>query len=245
MNVSSIQAAITFDLDVQIVFTLGERLKQAQNDYKATLQLLNVPEGVPPEAPRIMLSASNFRVHIGFNRADIFISVPDHINSNIDSCLDYCYSTTIGLYKMLLNSVTKYSWCGVITTLNYPCKNKTQPSIKALENLVPCITKIDVKGRELASLNFQIGFKEPPYFKHISLDGYEVSQVQFPFPAIQGISPQEKIEESGISIFLDINNILQEPKGSFEDDFSGIIEKNKNSSKSVIDELNLRGVIDG
>jgi hypothetical protein len=247
MYVIHIQAAIIFDLDDQIVLSLGEKLQQAQRSYNATIQFLNVPTGAPPEAPRLLFLTPTFNVNIGLNRIDVFISIPDHIKSNIDSCLNYCFNTTIDLSKALFGNVISYNWCGIITTINFPDKNKGQPSLKIVEKLLPYITKIDTKGRELASLNFQIGFKEPPYFKTITLAGYDHVQIQV--PVSQHEMPQRlemnkaMITESGISILVDINNIPQEPKGSFEEDFSNVIEKNKLSSKSILDEFNIGEVI--
>jgi hypothetical protein len=247
MYVISTQVAIIFDLDNQIVLSLGEKLKQAQKSYNANIQFLNVPTGAPPEAPRLLFLTPTFNLNIGLNRIDIFISIPDHIKSNIDLCLNYCFNTTIGLSRMLFNNVIRYNWCGIITTINFPDKNKLQPSLKVIEKLLPYIIKIDPKDRELASLNFQIGFKEPPYFKNITLNGYDQFQIQFPMNQKE-VSHQmemndEMITESGISILVDINNIPQYPKGSFEKDFQNIIEKNKISSQSILEDLNIGGII--
>jgi hypothetical protein len=247
MTVENVQVAIIFNLDNQIVFTLGEKLKQAQKGYNANLQLLNVPAGALPEAPRRLFLTPTFNLYIGLNRMDVFISIPDHIKSNIDACLDYCYNTTIGLAEILLRGAIKYNWCGVITTLNYPDKDKIRPSLKVVEKLLPYITKIDTKGRELATLNLQIGFKEPPFFKNITFSGYDRFQIQF--LANQNTIPQQiKMEdtdviESGVSVLVDINNIPQEQKGTFEGDFSSVVEKSKDSSKSILGELNLGGVL--
>jgi hypothetical protein len=248
MNVMNVQVAIIFELDNQIVFTLGERLKQAQRSYNAQLQLLNVPSGALPEAPRLLFLAPTFSVHIGLNRMDIFISIPDQVKFSIDSCLDYCYTTSLVFAELLFRDVLKYDWCGVITTLNYPDKDKLQPFLKTVEKIMPYIIKIDSKGRDIASFNLQIGFKEPPFFKNITLNGYEQIQIQIPVDG--NIMPQQikmneaAVEESGISILVDINNSPQEPKGSFADDFSRVIQKNKDSSKSILDELNLGGILD-
>jgi hypothetical protein len=248
MDVLNVQVAIVFELDTQIVFTLGERLKQAQKSYSATLQLLNVPPQAPPEAPRLLFLAPAFNANIGLNRMDMMIFIPDQVKSNIDSCLDYCYKTTTVFAHLLLNEALKYQWCGVITTLNYPAKDGVRPSIKTIERILPYITKIDSHGRDIASFNFQIGFKEPPYFKNITLHGYDLVNMQFPVgenSMLQQIKPEEAdIEESGISILVDINNIPQKRKGLFIDDFSGVIEKNKSSAKSILAELNLGGIID-
>jgi hypothetical protein len=248
MNVMSVQAAIIFELDNQIVFTLGEWLKQAQKSYNAQLQLLNVPSGAPPEAPRLLFSAPTFSAHIGLNRMDIFISIPDQVKSSIDSCLDYCYKTSIVFAQLLFSDALKYDWCGIITTLNYPNRDKPQPSLKNVEKIMPYITKIDSKGRDIASFNLHIGFKEPPFFKNITLNGYEQIQIQIPADGnamLRQININEAaVEESGVSILVDINNIPQDPKGAFEDDFSHVIQKNKDSSKSILDELNLGGILD-
>jgi hypothetical protein len=178
---------------------------------------------------------------------DVFISIPNQINSSIDSCSNYCFNTVTGLSKTLFKDAIKYDWCGIITAINFPDKSGLQPSLKVVEKLMPYITKIDAKGRELASLNFQIGFKESSYFKNITLSGYDCLQVRFP-PNKKEISDRIEIDdteisESGISILVDINNIPQNPKNSLEIDFSNVMEKNKSASISILDELNINEVI--
>jgi hypothetical protein len=246
MYVTNIQVAITFDLDNQIILTLGERLKQAQKNYNAEIQILNIPSAAPPEAPRLLFLAQSLKVNIGLNRIDIFISIPNHIKTNIDACLSYCFNATIGLSKILLNDAIKYNWCGIITGMNFPDKNRLQPSLKVVERILPYISRVDTKNHELASLNFQIGFKEPPYFKNITLTGYDIFKLQSPrnnevYPQLN--MTDMEIAESGISILVDINNIPQNQKKMFEDDLFNIIEKNKSTSKSVLDDLNISEVM--
>nr|AGS51653.1 hypothetical protein [uncultured bacterium contig00026] len=244
MYLLNIQVALIFELDEQIIFTLGERLKEAQKKYIANLQLLNVPNGVPPEAPRLLFMASNFNLNISLNRVDIFITPPDQIKTNINACLNYALTTINSLYNLLLKNVVKYNWCGIILNLNYP--EKIQPSIKAMVKIAPYILKTDSKGREMASLNLQIGFKEPPYFKNITIFGYDQYQLAIPTPNVQNPNQDIQntpIEESGITILLDINNKPQSDKNSFENDFSNLIKKIEISYMSLLDELNLEGVI--
>jgi hypothetical protein len=141
MYLINIQVALVFKTDDQIIFTLGERLKEAKNKYTATLQLLNVPNGAPPEAPRLLFMTQTFNLNISLNRVDIFITPPDQIKSNINACLNYVLTTINSLYDLLLKNFVKYDWCGIILNLSYP--EKTQPSIKAYVSL---LDELNLKG---------------------------------------------------------------------------------------------------
>jgi len=247
MYVSNIQVALIFELDDKIIFTLGEKLKLAQKDYNANVQILNVPYGAPPEAPRILFLSPTLNINISLNRADIFITLPNQIKSNISSCLNYSYTSVISIYNLLLKGLIKYNWYGIILNLSYPVN--TQSSLKAIEKIAPYIVKIDSNNREMASFNLQIGFKEPPYYKNVSVSGYD--QYQFEFPSQQEQPTQQinlqdaKISETGINIILDINNIPQSEKNTFEKDFSNMVKKVEDSCFSLLNELNLSGVLNG
>jgi hypothetical protein len=245
MYLSNIQVALVFDLDDKIIFTLGERLKEAQKKYVANLQLLNVPNGAPHEAPRLLFMTQSFNLNISLNRADIFINVPEQIKSNLNACLNYSYNVVNNLYALLFANSVKYNWCGIILNLCFP--SEQQPSLKAIEKIAPYIIKIDSDGREMASFNLQIGFREPPYFKNITINGYEQSQLKIPTPQEQTYQQinfnDAEIVEAGISIILDVNNIPQINKIAFEGDFADIIKKMESSYTSLLDELNISGMI--
>lgn len=245
MYLSNVQVALVFDLDDKIIFTLGERLKEAQKKYAANLQLLNVPNGAPNEAPRLLFMTQSFNVNISLNRADIFINVPEHIKTNISECLNYSYTVVNNIYALLFMNFVKYNWCGIILNLCFP--SGKQPSLKALEKIAPYVIKINSNGREMASFNLQIGFKEPPYFKNITINGYEQFQLKIPTPQEQIyqqiIFNDAEVVEAGISIILDVNNIPQINKNSFENDFNDIIKKIESSYLSLFDELNITGSI--
>jgi hypothetical protein len=246
MYINNVQVAIIFTQDNEIVLTLGERLKRLKSDYNANFQQLNVPAGAPPEAPRLLLLSSNFNLNIALNRMDMFINIPDQINTDMDACLDYCYKTVDDLAEILISNNLIYNWCGIIISLNYPEKNITRSS-NVVGKLLPNILKIDTRGREIASFNFQVGYKEMPFFKNITLSGYNRYHIDFP-AGLKNQNYQVKvsdtmIDESGISILLDINNMPQKPKYDFKKDFKEIIEKSKESSKTILDELNLKGII--
>jgi len=245
MYLSNVHVAIAFDLDNQIILTLGERLKEAQREYSANMQLLNIPNGAPPEAPRLLFTTPIFNINISLNRVDVFLTLPEQIKSNIDACLNYTCTTINNLYALLLSNLVKYDWCGIILNLSFP--DKLQSSLKVIEKIAPHIIKINSNGREMAAFNLQIGFEEPPFFKNITISGYDQYQLKIPTQQdqiSQQINMQDvTISEAGISIILDVNNIPQLDKSSFEDDFVNIVKKIENSYVSLLDELNLTGVL--
>ena len=245
MYLSNIQVALIFDLDDKIIFTLGERLKDAQVKYGANMQILNVPNGAPHEAPRLLFMTQTFNLNISLNRADIYINIPEQIKSNMKACLNYSHNVVNNLYALLFMNLVNYDWCGIVLNLSFPSEEKT--SLKAVEKIAPHIIKIDSNGREMASFNMQIGFKEPPYYKNITINGYD--QFKLIFPSLQEPNNKQinfneaEIEEAGISIILDINNIPQDNKKTFENDIADIFVKIENSYISLLDELNITGRI--
>jgi len=119
-KIETVQVAVGYNLDNEIVFTLGNQLKHLQNDFKARLQMLCTPKGAPPEAPRILILTNSFVINIGLNRIDIIMNIPKHINTQFDQILNFCYNTIEGISDYLIDDYVTYKWTGIIANVRYP-----------------------------------------------------------------------------------------------------------------------------
>ena len=245
MKVSFFQTAVVFKQNNDIVFTVGERLKALQQEYNANLQLLNIPQAAPPEAPRVLLISPVFSINIALNRLDIMLNIPDQIKKNQDSAFGLLSGIVEKVNKMLINDYCHYEWCGVIANLEFPNQSSQKPSVKIIEGIFGDLVSINRKNRELASFSLQYGFKEHGFFKNTTISGYDLYNLKL-HPAVsqQEINlDKEQIFESGVSINIDINNRPSAEKGTFLHDFQQITEELKISIGEALYECNLAGRI--
>lgn len=243
MKIATFQVAIIFKQDNEIVFTLGDRLKALQADLKANLQLLNVPQGAPPEAPRIILSSQLLSINIGLNRLDLIVNVPTQIKNSRDSAFNLLKDLVERISNSLVNGVLKYDWCGIISNLEFPSHNDIKPSLKIIEGFFNDLVTIERDAKELAAFSLQYGFKENGFYRNVTISGYDTYDIP-----VAGIGTNKFIDlsklpvkESGITINLDINNRPTDSRMDLLADLNLIQKEIMNSIDKVLYESNLLG----
>lgn len=247
MKVERIQIVLEYKLDNLIVMTLGPRIKTFQEEFKVRIQELNIPQGSPPNAPRIMLSREDYIVNIGLNRADLFLTIPSQINNDFNQLLAYSYDLVEKLYTLLFEDAVEYEWVGVVTNILIPNTDiKKRKAVKILEPVFDDLININRKGRKLASFNLQYGFEENDFYKNYTINGYESININVPPIPVNGKTQQiqlkvtdDNIDESGISINIDINNRNSKVKHGFMNDYSRVMDELKGSKTSFTDETSI------
>ncbi len=247
-KIEKIQIVAEFELDEDLVLTAGSEAKRVQEKYGGKVQVLNVPQAAPPEAPRIIVRTENFLLNIGLVRYDIVINVPTHISLHPSKSLSFAYNIVEDIADFLDHLKNGYQWTGVITNVQFPSKETYIPSIKLAEPVFDKLVNISRKQRDLSTFQLQYGFQEGRFYRTFTISGYESLQFKIP----PGVKPgshirlekeNADISESGLLIVVDVNNKPAPDKGGFVADFSTIMEEISSTVEQLPNTTNLRGVL--
>ena len=250
MRIESIQVAIAFKKQDDILYILGQEIVKFQQKFNAQKQLTNVPESTPPELPRLSILVPNFIVNIALNRIDIISNIPPNISNDQKTSLNYIYKIVEEVFDTLLNGKIEYQWIGIVINTEYSKKATAKTPLIAVEPIYDIILNIPRKERDLASFNLQFGFVEKPFYINYFIGGYEKANFVFNGPVNTGVSidltnAKKEIIDTGISIKVDVNNKIQETKNqkNIINDFTSIIRKCELLLDSVIEDLNLEKIL--
>lgn len=247
MRVRRVNVVFEFNIDRDIILSIGTKIKSIQKNFNAKIQMLNVPTAVPPDAPRLIIVIENFVINVSLNRFEYAVEIPPHINSNINSSLNYVSAKIENIYKYLVVDNDSYNWSGVVATLEFPSKDKN----KSIDLMVPIFDRIigiDRRGHDLASFQLQFGFHEEGIFRNFTLSGYETFNLQLVNPNNSDIVLFEnkldsEIIESGISVIVDINNRPQKNHNDAFSEFEKILSDLQSAVKDIPNILNLGGIV--
>lgn len=246
MRIATFQVVLVFKQDDEIIFSIGDKLKALQAELKAKLQLLNIPQGAPPEAPRVILYSPLVSINIGLNRLDIVVNVPTQIQNNRDSSFGLLGELIDQIHNALIKDTLVYDWCGLILNTEFPSKKDVKPSLKIIESLFADLVKIDHSPNDLAAFQLQYGFKENGFYRNVTISGYDTYDIQIPENMLNQAIDLSKVtvRESGITIVLDINNKPTEPRVDFLNDIKLVQNEVIKSIDKVLYESNLIGRIE-
>ena len=79
MRISQINTVLEFELVENLLLLMGGALREYQKKNNANVQFLNIPQNIPPEAPRIIVSSRNAIINISPIRFEIISKIPNHI----------------------------------------------------------------------------------------------------------------------------------------------------------------------
>ncbi len=117
MRVDQFRYAIEFDSHPDIVLELGSALNTLRKERRARIQFLNVPAAAPPPAPRVVVNTENTLIHIGLNRYEAMIRLPQHIQSSLSSTCDFARRVVDDdLYHLFIEDLG-YRWLGLVASL--------------------------------------------------------------------------------------------------------------------------------
>lgn len=248
MRIDSIQVAIVFKRQDDILYLLGQEIVSFQKRFQSQKQLTNLPESSPPEIPRLAILAPNFVVNISLNRIDIIATIPPNVSTDYKMSLNYMYKIVEDVQDILINGKIEYQWMGIVVNTEFTRKSITNNPLVAVEPVYDAILNVNRNKRSLASFNLQFGFSEAPFFINYFVGGYEKANLIFNNPIAPGtvidISKGKKeIFDTGISINVDVNNRLQATEKNMERDFTSLIRKCEALLETVIIDLGLQSVL--
>jgi hypothetical protein len=213
MQVNSFQIIIEFELDQQIVFSLGQQLKELQKALNGKLSILNTPRMAAPPTPRALIKSADTILTISLDRLEITTTPLQHIMNNYESCVKFFKSRIESILKILRIEDLNYKSLGVISDIQFPYNEENISGIKVIEPIFDRLINIQRKERDLASFQLLFGFMEKNFYTNYIISGYEIKNIQIPssppqnnvgFVAID--TKSIPISESGIGIKIDINN---------------------------------------
>jgi hypothetical protein len=248
MKYVQIQAAINFQLENDILLSVGNNIKKMQKDIKVNVQILNSPKAAPPEAPRIVIFSPNAIINICLNRYDIIINIPNHIDKLLTSVLDYAKNVISEFIPYLTHENFKYTWTGIVVNSEAAFPQKNSKSIELLTPYFDKLININRNDRKLSSFQLQYGFEENEFYKNFNISGYDKFNFEIPGNLIANepirIDLQNTdILESGIQIIIDINNKTMKNNAGIEKDFITLINQIEHIYKDLPKSLNFEGLL--
>jgi len=245
MNISRIQIATIFKLDKRIVLTCGEKLKKLEKDINGKLQLINIPDYVPPDAPRAMIKNIDTLINLSLNRLDIIITPPLHILSDIKSSMNYVKNKSERILSIFNVDELGYEWSGCVVICEFP-KLGGETGIKSVTPIFDSLIKIDRNNCELSSFQLNFGFTEESISRNFTVAGYEKKQIK-----LTNIKDAQSVliklsempsQEVGIQITIDLNNKKNKQLGSLKD-IEQLIVGMENELNILPKTLKLEGIL--
>jgi phage pi2 protein 07 len=243
MNIASVQVAISFKQQNDILYLLGREIMDFQRRYNVQKQLTNLPEPSPPDIPRLSLFSPNFIVNIALSRMDVFITIPPHVSRDSDASFAYTIKIVEEMYGIFIDKI-EYQWLGLVLNIGFSMKDLTKTSLEVMHPVYDAIINIPRKNRELSSFNFNFGFSEYPYYIIYTIGNYETANISFILPNENNIQNKKEIVDMGLSVSLDVNNKQTVDKNTdFFQDFNSIEKKCRSLLASMPDDLNLSAIL--
>lgn len=249
MKVTSFQIIIEFELDQQIILSLGPQLKELQKILNGRLTILNTPPFAPPPAPRALIKSADTLLTISLDRFEISTTPLQHIMNNYESCVKFVKSRIESINNILRIEDLKYKSLGAISNIQYPSAIQDIPAIEIMKPIFDRLLNIQRNERDLASFQLLFGFMENNLCINYNISGYEMRNIQI------NATPQHDqkfitidttnipLSESGIGVKIDINNTRRKDNKSPFEDANLILNESVNQYHSLAQVLNLEGFL--
>jgi len=248
LKVSKIDFVSTFEVDPSITLSCGPILKDLQKKLGGKVISINAPEEAPPPMPRVILQTSDTILNVGFDRFQVTSIPPSHIANDFSGSLNFARQRSIMIISMLIKEVNAYKWSGVIADFEYPeIPLVSKSAFEAGTPLFDRLINIDRRGRPLGSFQLQYGINDLEHYTTYTINIYEVREVPIPDQKKPGFIFVEPfiypLAECGVRIALDVNS--RPHKGTIDPitDLDVIVEKVISSQKTLIQDLNLEGIL--
>ncbi len=247
MNIKQANVVFEFDIDPNIMLTLGGQIIEIQKKYNCKVQQINAQKA-PPDVPRIVIIFENYIINICLNRCEYIMQIPSHISNNINNCIDYVSNNISQINRYIAVDDRGYNWTGVIFHNEYPSQDKELPLLELITPLFDRMINIERNNRELSSFQLQFGFKEDDLFCNYTIGGYETRNIEVEIKPGNNVINVKKEEgkkiEQGVLITVDINDKPKIVHLNAIDDMNVIFSNIRSKLSKLSDTLNIRGVID-
>jgi hypothetical protein len=247
VNVQNAQIVTAFEADTAVLLSCGPALKELSEKLHGKIHFINAPDNAPPGLPRAVLQLDDIILNISLDRVQALIGIPPHISDDINQVLDFTRQMALRLLGPLVPVLPPYLWTGIVIELMFP--QIPVSSLSANQLVTPIFDRllaVDRKERRLSAFELQFGFIDGSYYITYQISGYEQREIEIALPRSgpTKIDPtQFPIKACGAEIVVDINNKPKTTKGTPVEDVCSVLDKHLSVISTVVDDLNLEGVL--
>lgn len=248
-RVDTIEVVTTFKPDPAVVLTIAPHLQAVQKAAGGTILTLNVPEGAPPELPRLVLQLPDALLRVASGRFSFVLKPPTHIATSFGEVLEYAKNRVIPMLSKLVKARLKYGWSGVISNVEFPEDPSGRGSMQAIRPVIERLVNLPWPIDSFATFDLQIGRRVNSLFYNYRITGYETRELGFKGRVGQPIRiaatdlDKAPISEVGVQIAIDINNKARKARNAPLADLNVLMAAMASAHDSLTTDLNLEGII--
>jgi hypothetical protein len=167
--------------------------------------------GMPPNAPRIVLSSTSAQLALSPAQADFEVGFYGDYPNDTDRCISYIERKMEAIRRGIAAIGLTPATVGVIATLQYSFKDL---DVGPIEHLLRTLLRSDADPSVLQEAQAKLAFKvRDKYFLNLTASNYESRLVQRAVmaggPPVM-VKPWEgTVEDVGVQLIVDINNNLE------------------------------------
>lgn len=249
MRIPQTNTVIEFEIVENLLLLIGGALKEFQRKNNARVQFLNIPQNIPPDAPRIIVNSHNAIINISLTRIELISKLPNHITEDIKATLQFTKKNVDEILSQLWIPELKYSWLGLVVALEFPQNKSDNSALQLAKPIFDKLVNIDRKDRDLGSFEIRFGFKEGNYYKNYKIACFETRDIKIDPTKLSTLQKVIDLEEfsaitnAGLRVIFDINNKKSESINEVKPDFDLILAEAEHSILNITSELNMKDLI--
>lgn len=249
MRIPQTNVVIEYELVEDMLLTIGGNLKEFQKKTNSKVQILNIPQIIPPDAPRIVISTQNALINISLTRFEIISKIPKHIMDNYQSTINFTKNIVLEVFNSIWDTELHYSWAGLVVTIEYSLHSDGNTALELSKSFYDKLININRMNKDLASFQLRVGFKEESFFKNFNISCFETRNISFdpnkipPWKKVIDVEEYSEITDTGLRLIIDINNKPGNKSESFPTDFEIIINEFVRSFNTLTQDLNIKDLI--
>lgn len=250
MRVANFQIAVAFEIEPNLILSLGPSIKALAARSQGQIHDAGFGDpDFPPDVPRIVVQTKQFLVNISLNRFDIHTTPPRHLQENHPAAVQFAQTVASDVLGELLKVPVTYLWAGLVAHLKYPNEKPLASAPMAVNPVFQKLVNIPSSGKPLSSFEMRFGHQDGDLFRSITVGGYATQNIRFRHVPLgeQAAVPMSvegtEIVETGVQIFLDLNNKPSAEKKNPLDDLKGLFEMCNKSISTLPEELNLKEIL--
>lgn len=249
MRVAKFQIAVAFDVQPGLILSLGPTIKNLAERTQGQIHQLSVGDpNFPPDVPRIVVQTKQFLVNISLNRFDIHVIPPRQLQQNHSASALFAETAATDVLNQLMKCHIDYMWSGVVAHVKFPTATPLLSASAAVEPVFKRLVAFQPSSKPLSSFEMRFGYQDDDLFRSTRICGYSSRGLRTrpntsPSQPITQPSNMREIVETGIQIFIDVNNKpSMERKGPLED-LKRLFEVCEKTIVSLPKELNLQDIL--